>query len=149
MYIDIYAKSRSDPEFRNEMRKLSDAIGNSELESRKNPAAKAVFSKNVQIMLRKCGMNPGFMVPHFFPKYPKQKPLSLSARPFSYSMFNMQVGGFSVFRASRQTGKCLTSCNSVNINNLQTLEKSSLTLGELFLLCERSCKQESDLHHDH
>lgn len=105
MYIDIYAKSRSDPAFRADMSKLSTEIASAEVAARKDPSAKAVFTSRVQLLLKKCNYNPGFLVPHFFPRYPKQKPLTLAVRPFSYSMFAMQVGGWSVFRASRQVGK--------------------------------------------
>ena len=80
-------------------------ISQAEVAARKNPAAKQVFANSMQTMLKKCNYNPGFLVPHFFPCYPKQQPLSLAARPFSYSMFAMQVGGFTVVRASRQVGK--------------------------------------------
>ena len=105
MYIDIYAKARSDKSFRDEMRGLATMISQAEVAARKNPAAKQVFANSMQTMLKKCNYNPGFLVPHFFPCYPKQQPLSLAARPFSYSMFAMQVGGFTVVRASRQVGK--------------------------------------------
>lgn len=108
MYLDIYAKSRSDAGFRQEMQTISQEIFTSEMAARKDPHAKDRFRKGVQLMLRKCNFNPGFLVPHFFPQYPEKKPLSLSARPFSYSMFNMQIGGFTVIRASRQVGKSTT-----------------------------------------
>ena len=61
--------------------------------------------KHLLQILRLCNFNPGLLVPYYFPAYPEKEPLSLFARPFSFAMFNLQIGGFTVIRASRQIGK--------------------------------------------
>lgn len=57
--------------------------------------------------MRLCHCNPGLLVPHFFPSYPKNKPLSLSSRTFTYAMMGVTPSSSIVFQGSRQVGKCV------------------------------------------
>jgi hypothetical protein len=108
MHLDIYKEANNNPAFRNEVVTLANAINNLESQSITNPAMKQETQECIKRLYQLCDYNPGFLVPHFFPAYPYDKPLTLTARPFSYSMLNLQVGGFTVIRASRQIGKSTT-----------------------------------------
>jgi hypothetical protein len=108
MYIDVYWQAKGDPAFRKELGRLIEKISQAEKAAIKNPVARRVFREGLTELYRLCNFNAGFLVPHFFPTYPYTEPLSLQARPFSFSMFNMQIGGFTVMRASRQVGKSTT-----------------------------------------
>jgi hypothetical protein len=53
-----------------------------------------------------CGFNFGLLIPRFFPRYPFEKPLDLSARPFMYAMTALAPGSVVTLKAGRQVGKC-------------------------------------------
>lgn len=106
MYIDVYWKVCTDTAFRKKIAQYGSDIARLERAApNDHRAAEALKDKLVQFYLF-CNHNPGLLVPHFFPNYPKPgRPLSLVDRPFSFSMFNFQMGGWTVIRASRQIGK--------------------------------------------
>lgn len=104
-YLDLEFTARTNPEFRAELNSEISRItalekaGGSPLEKRLKTA------QALHRFVKRCDYNFGFLVPYFFPRYPKDQPLSLSDRPYSFSMFNFQVGGSTTLRASRQIGK--------------------------------------------
>jgi len=132
MHTDVYWQAKGDPAFRKELGRLIHKISVSEKAAIKDPVARNVFRSSLTELYRLCNYNAGFLVPHFFPAYPYTKPLSLQARPFSFSMFNMQIGGFTVMRASRQVGKCLGWHTVLTVLTKQDPNPKSVTAEDLF-----------------
>jgi len=60
--------------------------------------------------IRFCKFNMTFLTGYYWPRYPKSEPLIYADYPFAYAMMNFQVGGFQVFRGSRQISKSTTFC---------------------------------------
>lgn len=100
MYFDLGKSLQTDGQFRHRYLELVEQYEQSER------TGQPERSKQVFIDLCKlCHYNFGFLVPYYFPRYPDSKPLNLSARPFSYALFDFGVGTYTTIRASRQTGK--------------------------------------------
>lgn len=105
MYLDIYKEARTNADFRDKLYKHTSEIARLERLKGRDPRATSIIDQHVVEIYRLCKYNAGFLVPYFFPQYPFTKPLSLSARPYSYAMFHFQIGGYICIRASRQIGK--------------------------------------------
>lgn len=102
-YLDLSWELQTNSDF---SRKIQDGImriAEAEKRSKRSELCLALVE-----LLRLCEYNAGLLVPFFFPQYPEEKPLSLFDRPYSFAMFNFQIGGFTVIRASRQIGKSTT-----------------------------------------
>jgi hypothetical protein len=99
-YFDLEWNARTNPVFRSELLSLIKRVDF--FERSQQPVEQGVA---VRALLRHCNYNFGLLVPYFFPRYPKDQPLSLSDRPYSFSMFDLQIGGSTTFRGSRQIGK--------------------------------------------
>ena len=104
-YLDLAWLLQSDPTFTAELVALSKEIQRLEPMAKRNTSMQPALERVMMRFIRKCDYNTGLLVPYFFPRYPKEKPLSLNDRPFSFAIFNFQIGGFTVIRASRQIGK--------------------------------------------
>lgn len=117
MYLDLPHEIRTNGEFNHTISSLVKRIAQLEQKGQSDPRASDEISHCMIKMYHACNQNAGFLVPYFFPKYPFEKPLSLSDRPFSYAMLHMQMGGFMVIRASRQIGKSTTFVARQMINS--------------------------------
>ncbi len=104
-YVDIEYNARTNPEFRAKIEQYGEAMKYLEGKAMGDPLARARLGQTIKGFMKLCDYNHGFLTGYFFPKYPREKPLTLVDRPYSYSMFNMQIGGFTCIRGSRQTGK--------------------------------------------
>jgi hypothetical protein len=104
-FLDIPWEFQTNPLFRRELEYHGGAIARLEGMAEKGADIANDVGKHLLEILRLCDFNPGLLVPYYFPNYPEKEPLSLFARPFSFAMFNLQIGGFTVIRASRQIGK--------------------------------------------
>lgn len=106
MFIDVYWKICTDPIFRKHAMKLGTDIAALEKAAATDTRAGLALHQKIREFYEFCNNNPGLLVPHFFPDYPKKgEAMSLFSRPFSFNMFNFQAGGWTVIRASRQIGK--------------------------------------------
>lgn len=56
--------------------------------------------------IRLCKYNLAFLTPYYFPRYPKDEPLNFRDYPFSFSLFNFEIGTSTTVRAGRQIAKC-------------------------------------------
>lgn len=124
MYIDINWEARTNGEFRYKLESLISQIAKEEAKSTASSDDR-VKELTVEIY-RHCHYNPGFLVPYFFPQFhptmPKPTPLSLQDRPYAFAIFYFQIGGFIVFRASRQIGKS-TSIAARQLINAHIIRK--------------------------
>jgi hypothetical protein len=107
MYIDLNWEVKTNAEFRYKLKALTDDIKRLEKETEGDPHGSDKIASRIIDIYRLCKYNAGLLVPYFFPQYPYDKPLSCSARPYSFAMFHMQIGGFLSIRAGRQIGKAL------------------------------------------
>lgn len=105
MYIDLNWEVKTNAEFRYKLKALTDDIKRLEKETDGDPHGSDKIASRIIDIYRLCKYNAGLLVPYFFPQYPYDKPLSCSARPYSFAMFHMQIGGFLSIRAGRQIGK--------------------------------------------
>jgi len=125
MYFDVYWELCSNSAFRKEITKRCDEIIKLEQAACNNRSAGDLLAKKLLEFYTFCNNNPGLLVPHFFPDYPKKGvSLNLIARPFAFSMFNFQAGGWVVVRASRQIGKCLGFNELLQIRLIETPENT-------------------------
>lgn len=67
-------------------------------------------------LLPLCGFNFGLLIPRFFPRYPYDKPLDFSSRPFMFAMTAMTPGSVITLKAGRQVGKCVVGETIVTTN---------------------------------
>lgn len=105
MYVDLNLQIQTDSAFRSKLQAINGEIKKLESNAGEDPAVNDKIGERIIDIFRLCKYNAGLLVPYFFPQYPYDKPLSCSARPYSYAMFHMQIGGYTVFRAGRQIGK--------------------------------------------
>jgi hypothetical protein len=105
MYIDLNWEVKTNAEFRYKLKKYNDEIARLEKENAGDPHVNDKIASIIIDIYRLCKYNAGLLVPYFFPQYPYDAPLSCSARPYSFAMFHMQIGGFLSIRAGRQIGK--------------------------------------------
>lgn len=106
MYLDLYKKARTDAAYAQKLRQLMvqyrDFLNKAETGSAESLAC---ANRTLEAILKFCNRNTFFLVPYYFPKYPRTDPLSFVDYPFVASMLNFQVGGFTVLRGSRQIAK--------------------------------------------
>ncbi len=115
---DLYTELQSNPDLvkriegiTHEMEALDEELG-----------AAAPFNDRTRELIhelfRVCDYNCGFIIPYFFPEFVESKdpevatlqPLSLLNRPFAFAMTDVNVGGETTIRASRQISKSTTFC---------------------------------------
>ena len=107
-YFDLAWELKSNPAFASHIGDLSSKLDELEIKAQQNERYENDRGAVVLDILRSCDYNAGMLVPYFFPQYPGANPLSLLARPYAFAMFNVQIGGYTVIRSSRQTGKSTT-----------------------------------------
>jgi len=132
MYLDLNYEVQTNGMFRDKLNTIYKEIARLENLAGEDPSINDKISEYIIEIYRLCKFNAGLLVPYFFPQYPYDKPLSCSARPYSYAMFHMQIGGFLAIRAGRQIGKCLTKDTRIKtcVNN----EEKEMTAKEIFML---------------
>lgn len=108
MWLDLEYKIRTNNAFRHKLQQLS--IKLQEHTSKAHESDKHARLKNDTLLqiLKLCNFNLAPLLPYYFPKYIDNKPISLHDYPFAYSLFNIQIEGYTVIRGSRQIGKSLT-----------------------------------------
>jgi len=144
MYLDLYKTFSSEGVFRHKIQSLATEISTLEKRVKTDPAHNTAIAERMADIYRLCQYNPTLLVPYFFPKYPYDKPLSMLSRPFSVAMLDFQFGGYTVIRASRQIGKCLTFntlCNFKVSESASTVVEKKMSVGEAFSLAEAADKR--------
>lgn len=132
MYIDLNWEVRTNAEFQHKLRTLGKELQIIESKTGSDPAASDKAGSIILDIYRLCKYNAGLLVPYFFPKYPYDKPLSCSNRPYSFAMFHMQIGGSITFRAGRQIGKCIGKFTRViTLYNNTITERTAQEIFEL------------------
>ena len=116
MYFDFEHTVRTDGVFRDKLKALV-----SKLEKHAPQAFSSIKHQNIANntlldILRLCHYNPGFLLPYYYPAYPKELPMSLKDFPYAYHLLPLNIGGFTVVRGSRQIAKSTTFAARQRLN---------------------------------
>lgn len=118
--FDLYKKIKNDPAYCKRLEVCLDRMDEIEGRGLSSLTNRDQMGDEVMELLKLCQYNSSLLVPHFFPAYPYQEPLSLFNRPFAFALMDLQLGGYTVIRASRQIGKS-TSLAIRQLMNARTI----------------------------
>lgn len=134
--FDLYTELQTSPEFVNKLQKLTTALQKLDYDLGDAAPYNSRTSEIIYDIFKLCQYNVGMLVPYFFPTALKGQPLSLLNRPFAFCLTEMNVGGETTIRASRQIAKCVKSTTLVKIRHKVTGEVVEITAQEAFELFE-------------
>ncbi len=117
MFLDLEYESRTNGEFQHGLKQRSQRMGTFQRLAKENPSYVPRFQEALMEFIKYCHFNLVFLTPTFWPRYPKDEPLSFADYPFAFQMFEFQVGGFLVFRGSRQITKSTSFCCRQQLNS--------------------------------
>jgi hypothetical protein len=105
-YSDIEYKCRTDGQFRSKLLAYSKRMAYFAAKAKEGgDTYRTAYNETLWKFIQFTNFNLVFLTEHYFPKYPKDKPLNFSEYPFAFQMFEFQIGGYNVFRGSRQISK--------------------------------------------
>ena len=104
MYLDLEYEARTNGQFQDRLRLLQAQVGQWHRRSLNDEGLLVRYHEAVLELIRFCRFNFVFLTPFFWPKF-RGAPLTFGDYPFAWSLFQLQFGGFTVVRASRQIGK--------------------------------------------
>jgi hypothetical protein len=107
-YVDIEWNARTKPEFREKLDFYARRMTQLERAAVSDPLSQTKLTNTLHDFMKFCNYNSGFLTGYFFPRYPRSTPMTLVDRPYAFSMFNIQIGGYTVLRGSRQIGKSVS-----------------------------------------
>lgn len=114
-YTDILQEARANPGFQAKLARAIKAL--QKLEGQPPSAANhKLRDEAIMDIYRACDYNPGFLVPHYFPRFIEGKPMTLSRRPFAFAMYSFVPSGYLVVAGSRQISKSTNFCGRQLIN---------------------------------
>lgn len=105
-HFDLARRLHEDDDFREHIRMLSGRL--TDLDNTRGLTGIQYQTKQQDILLsiwRDCGRNSSLLMPCFFPRFPKNKAMSMMDRPFNMILLFMLVYHSTVLRGSRQIGK--------------------------------------------
>jgi hypothetical protein len=105
MYFDLENRLRTDGEFQEELQRRQERLARLEQLLLRDQGHLAEYHQVLRELLEFCQFNIALLTAYFWPAYPKNKPLLYSDYPFSFQLFSLQIGGFTVIRGSRQISK--------------------------------------------
>jgi len=114
-YLDIAWEARTNPDFRARVAEHVERLRAAESRGG-NFDNRADVARELWGFLKTCNFNVGLLLPWFFPKAIGGKPLSLTQRPFAFSLYDFMVGGETVIRGSRQISKSTSFAGRQLIN---------------------------------
>lgn len=103
--FDLGFRLRQDEEFRLSLEDKMTRLGDLDFKSTKPLEYKRREEKIMAEIVVDCGRNSSMLVPWFFPKYLRRKPMFMQDRPFNMVLLYMLVYHQLVLRGSRQIGK--------------------------------------------
>jgi len=106
--LDLFQRWNEDTAFRQQIDDLILLYDHQEKLCRNMQERKALEAVFYQKLFRLCERNTALFTPWFFPRYPKNKPLSMLDRPFNMILMLKAIYSTIVLRGSRQTGKSTT-----------------------------------------
>lgn len=116
-HFDLARRLREDEEFKVNLQAGFDSMADVEPDRYKKPRQYADAQNRVMLdVWEKCGCNMSLLMPFFYPRYPKNRPMDMMERPFNMILLYTLVYHLTVLRGSRQIGK------SVSMGTGQRLE---------------------------
>ena len=116
MYLDLELEIRSNGVFRDAFAKKLARVSETRKLAETDRSKASLFREALHDMVKLCRYNFIFLTPYYWPQYPKSDALDFSDYPFAFSMFSFQVGGFMVFKGSRQIAKSSSFCCRQQLN---------------------------------
>jgi hypothetical protein len=116
MYLDLEFESRTNGEFQHELQRQLKNLEHFDKLAVANQSFIPKYQEALMDFAKFCNFNLVFLTPHFWPRYPKDEPLNFADFPFAFQMFEFQMGGFTVFRGSRQITKSTSFCCRQQLN---------------------------------
>lgn len=114
MYFDLELQIRSNPDYRARLFHLLDLTTAAFDRALTDPEATEEYHTHLQSLMEATNYNAALFTPYAWPAYPKDTPLFYSDYPFAFQMFHLQLGGFKVFKGSRQISKSTSfSCRQL------------------------------------
>lgn len=114
MYFDLEYEIRSNPDFRERLLvQLNHTMDHMEA-ALGDPGETDRYHEHLMSLMETTNYNTAIFTPYAWPAYPKDQPLFYSDYPFAFQMFQLQMGGFKVFKGSRQISKSTSfSCRQL------------------------------------
>jgi len=116
MYFDLEYTVRTNGQFRDKLTKLTNELQVLTHKAESSGYHTQLAQEILREILRFCKYNPAFLLPYYYPQYPKNKPMSLRDFPFAYHLLPINIGGFMVIRGSRQIAKSTTFAARQRLN---------------------------------
>jgi len=116
MYLDLEYESRTNGAFQHELRHRLEALGQLERVATSNSSVIPRLQEALRALAKFCHLNWAFLTAYYWPRYPKEEPLSFADYPHAFHLFQLQVGGFMVIRGSRQIAKSTSFCCRQQLN---------------------------------
>lgn len=116
MYFDLEYKTRTDSAYRLKLMDLSRKFQDLTRQAASSSKYTAKAQETLLEILRHCKYNPAYLLPYYYPHYPKSEPMSLQAFPFAFHLLPLNIGGFMVIRGSRQIAKSTTFAARQRLN---------------------------------
>lgn len=105
-YFDLGREARKNEHFQETLREKLTELREAEVNKGVTEKGRHDVVTKIREVYDICHQNTGLMLPYFFPRFNKDgSPLSLSRRPFAFSLFDLNVGGVTTIRGSRQISK--------------------------------------------
>jgi hypothetical protein len=123
---DLLSELRKDPNRRGAVMGAMRRIDNLTRAISDGKAPRSALTQAQADLIPLCGFNFGLLIPTVFPKYPRESPLDLAARPFMFAMTSCAPASIITLKAGRQVGKCADGSTVVTTNTGDT------TLRDLF-----------------
>lgn len=123
---DLMSTLRKDPAKARKVQEGMQRIDNIQRQMGQGKADPNTLAKEMAALIPVCGFNFGLLIPHFFKKYPEDKPLSYIPRPFMFAMSSLANNGVVTLKAGRQVGKCADG------DTIVVTDRGAMTLRELF-----------------
>jgi hypothetical protein len=116
MYFDLEYTVRTDASFRNKLTDLGKRFQDLTKLAVGNTKYTELAQEKLLEILRLCRFNPAYLLPYYYPQYPKTEPMSLKNFPFAFHLLPINVGGYTVIRGSRQIAKSTTFAARQRLN---------------------------------
>ena len=105
MHLDLEYQVRTNGQFRHGLQQCIARLAQAERLVGENQTQTPKYQEALWDLIKYCSLNLTFLTPSHWPRFPKDKPLSFADYPYAFQMFELQAGGFTVFRGSRQIAK--------------------------------------------
>jgi hypothetical protein len=116
MYLDLEFESAPMGNFSIRTSATTEKSGTLQQAGHANQSFIPKYQEALMDFAKFCNFNLVFLTPYFWPRYPKDEPLNFADFPFAFQMFEFQMGGFMVFRGSRQITKSTSFCCRQQLN---------------------------------